>query len=72
MNGVRPGLLSLNAVIKQGTVGGDIVAMETRDGERSAVGFAPLVFGLGLYVSAEAQGWPERQAIDAINAAAAA
>lgn len=66
------GLLSLNAVIKRGTVGGDIVAMETHDGERSAVGLAPLVFGLGLYVSSEAQGWPERQTIDAIFNEAAA
>ncbi len=60
------GLLSLNAVIKQGRVGGDIVTMETHAGERSAVGMAPLVLGLGLYVSSEAQGWPEKQAIDAI------
>jgi hypothetical protein len=33
---------------------------------------APLVLGLGLYVSSEAQGWPERQAIDAIFDGAAA
>ena len=66
------GLLSLNAVIKHGKVGGDIVAMETHDGERSAVGLAPLVFGLGLFVSSEAQGWPERHMIDAIFNEAAA
>jgi hypothetical protein len=66
------GLLSLNAVIKRGKVGGDIVAMETHDGERSAVGLAPLVFGLGLFVSSEAQGWPERHMIDAIFNEAAA
>jgi hypothetical protein len=36
------GLLSLSPVIKRGKVGGDIVAMETHDGERSAVALAPL------------------------------
>jgi hypothetical protein len=46
--------------------------METRDGERSAVGLAPLIFGLGLFVSSEAQSWPERQVIDAIFNEAAA
>jgi hypothetical protein len=33
---------------------------------------APLVLGLGLYVASEAQGWPERQAIEAIFNEAAA
>lgn len=64
--------LAEKSSIKRGTVGGDIVAMETHDGERSAVGLAPLVFGLGLYVSSEAQGWPEKHTIDAIFNEAAA
>jgi hypothetical protein len=45
--------------------------MEARTGERSAIGMAPLVLGLGLYVSSETQGWLEKDEVDAIFAAAA-
>jgi hypothetical protein len=67
------GDLSLNAVIKRGEEGEDIVAMETWESESSAVVIAPFVLGLGLYVASEAQDWPDRQAIDAtFNEAATA
>jgi hypothetical protein len=65
------GLLGLSAVTRR-TATGDVVEMETRQGIRSAVRFAPLAFGLGLYVSSVAQGWPSREALDAIFNKAAA
>jgi hypothetical protein len=65
------GPLSLNAVMRR-TGSGDVVEMETRQGVRSAVRFAPMAFGLGLYVSSVAQGWPSREALDAIYAEMAA
>jgi Family of unknown function (DUF5677) len=63
------GLLGLSAVIRRPPAG-DVVEMETRQGVRSAVRFAPLAFGPGLYVSSVAQGWPNRAALDAIFAEA--
>jgi Family of unknown function (DUF5677) len=64
------GLISLKPVIKSATIGADIVTMETSSAQ-SVVSMAALLLGLGLYVSSEAQGWPESTAIDAIFAEAA-
>ncbi len=69
---IHAGLLSLNAVIKRGTVGGDIVAMEDPRWRAFGGRVGAARFRLGLYVSSEAQGWPERQTIDAILNEAAA
>jgi hypothetical protein len=61
----HPNLMGLSAVIRR-TLEGEVVAMETKDGARSAVAMGTLILGLGLYVSSVAQGWPTRESLDAI------
>jgi hypothetical protein len=65
------GQLGLNVVTRR-TPTGDVVEMEMRQGVHSAVRMAPLTLGLGLYVSSVAQGWPTKDALDAIFRALAA